>query len=157
MAKTLPPPGPLPAGEHAGCDTSGMLLVHRIFRWLYRELPQLVREVEPGDTARSAIVGRYAHLDFFALHMHHETEDMVLWDRLEAREPGCALHVGQMRGQHAEVAGTARADRAAAGALGRQRRSRTSRRLRQRHRGAARPLGAHLGQEEDDTCRSRAR
>ncbi|MBM7820150.1 hemerythrin-like domain-containing protein [Cellulosimicrobium cellulans] len=104
MTSRLPPPGPLPAGQHAGCDTSGMFLVHRIFRWLYRELPVLVREVAPGDTARSAVVGRYAHLDFFALHMHHETEDMVLWDRLEARAPACALHVGQMRAQHAEVA-----------------------------------------------------
>jgi hemerythrin-like domain-containing protein len=81
-----------------------MFLVHRIFRWLYRELPALVREVASGDTARSAVVGRYAHLDFFALHMHHETEDVVLWDRLEARAPACALHVGQMRAQHAEVA-----------------------------------------------------
>ena len=104
MANKLPPPGPLAAGQHAGCDTSGMILVHRIFRWLYRELPLLVREVEPGDIARSAIVGRYAHLDFFALHMHHETEDMAFWDRLKAREPGCTLHVGQMRAQHAEVA-----------------------------------------------------
>lgn len=104
MVHRLPPPGELPAGQHPGCDTSGMILVHRIFRWLYRELPELVREVEPGDTARSAVVGRYAHLDFFALHMHHETEDMVLWDRLAAREPTCALHVGRMRAQHAEVA-----------------------------------------------------
>lgn len=104
MPKRLPPPGPLPAGQHPGCDTSGMFLVHRIFRWLYRELPQLVREVEPGDTERSAVVGRYAHLDFFALHLHHGTEDMVLWDRLEMREPACALHVGQMRAQHAAVA-----------------------------------------------------
>lgn len=104
VATRLPPPGPLPAGQHAGCDTSGMLLVHRIFRWLYRQLPELVREVRAGDTERAAVVGRYAHLDFFALHLHHETEDMVLWDRLETREPACALHVGQMRAQHAEVA-----------------------------------------------------
>ena len=104
MTSRLPPPGPLPAGQQPGCDTSGMLLVHRIFRWLYRELPELVREVGPGDTTRAAVVGRYAHLDFFALHMHHETEDMVLWDRLVAREPACTLDVGQMRAQHAEVA-----------------------------------------------------
>ena len=81
-----------------------MIRVHRIFRWQNRKLPEPVREVEPGDTERSAIVGRYAHLDFFALRMHHETEDMVLWDRLVARGPACALHVGQMRAQHAEVA-----------------------------------------------------
>ena len=78
--------------------------MHRIFRWLYRELPKLIREVEPGDTERAAVVGRYAHLDFVALHMHHETEDLALWDRLAVRNPGCALHVDQMRAQHAEVA-----------------------------------------------------
>lgn len=94
----------MPEGQRPGCDTSGLILVHRIFRWLYRELPLLIREVEPGDTARAAIVGRYANLDFFALHMHHETEDIALWDRLVSRDPGCALHVDQMRAQHAEVA-----------------------------------------------------
>lgn len=104
MVTKLPSSGAMPPGQEAGCDTSGLVLVHRIFRWLYRELPVLIREVEPGDTARSAIVGRYAHLDFFALHMHHETEDTALWDRLTARDPACAVHVAQMRAQHAEVA-----------------------------------------------------
>ncbi|NHB84297.1 hemerythrin domain-containing protein [Tessaracoccus sp. HDW20] len=37
------------------------------------------------------------------LHTHHESEDELLWDRLEKRAPGCALHVGQMRAHHAEV------------------------------------------------------
>jgi hemerythrin-like domain-containing protein len=104
MVTKLPSSGAMPAGQEPGCDTSGLILVHRIFRWLYRELPGLIREVRPGDTARSKIVGRYAHLDFFALHMHHETEDLALWDRLTTRDPGCALHVDQMRAQHAEVA-----------------------------------------------------
>ncbi|MGN8550992.1 UNVERIFIED_CONTAM: hemerythrin domain-containing protein [Microbacterium sp. SLM126] len=104
MVTKLPSSGAMPAGQEPGCDTSGLILVHRIFRWLYRELPGLIREVVPGDTERSAIVGRYAHLDFFALHMHHETEDMALWDKLTTRDPGCALHVDQMRAQHAEVA-----------------------------------------------------
>jgi hemerythrin-like domain-containing protein len=104
MAERLPSSGSLPDGQVAGCDTSGMILVHRIFRWLYRELPLLVRDVDAGDIGRSAIVGDYAKLDFFALHLHHETEDTVLWDRLTARDPGCAMHVDQMRAQHAEVA-----------------------------------------------------
>lgn len=94
----------IPEGQQPGCDTSGLILVHRIFRWLYRELPQLVREVDAGDLSRAAIVGRYAHLDFYALHMHHETEDIALWDRLASRDPGCAMHVEQMRAQHADVA-----------------------------------------------------
>lgn len=104
MATKLPSSGSLPEGQVPGCDTSGLILVHRIFRWLYRELPVLIREVEAGDLARAAIVGDYAKLDFFALHLHHETEDTVLWDRLTTRDPGCATHVDQMRTQHAEVA-----------------------------------------------------
>jgi hemerythrin-like domain-containing protein len=104
MATKLPSSGGLPDGDTAGCDPSGLILVHRIFRWLYRELPLLIRDVDAGDVERAAIVGDYAKLDFFALHLHHETEDLVLWDRLTARDPGCAMHVDQMRTQHAEVA-----------------------------------------------------
>ncbi len=104
VAVKLPSSGALPEGQSPGCDPSGLILVHRIFRWLYRELPVLVREVQPGDLDRAAIVGDYAKLDFFALHLHHETEDTVLWDRLTARDPACTLHVDQMRAQHADVA-----------------------------------------------------
>jgi hemerythrin-like domain-containing protein len=105
MATKLPSSGSLPEGQTPGCDTSGLILVHRIFRWLYTELPVLIREVKPGDTERSAVVGTYANLYFFALHLHHETEDQLLWDRLTARAPGCAVHVDQMRAQHQDVAG----------------------------------------------------
>lgn len=104
MAAKLPSTGRRPDAEPPGCDTSGLILVHRIFRWLYRELPMLVREVKAGDVERAAIVGEYARLDFFALHMHHETEDMILWDRLTERDPACALHVQRMRDEHASVA-----------------------------------------------------
>jgi hemerythrin-like domain-containing protein len=105
MATKLPSSGSLPKGQTPGCDTSGLILVHRIFRWLYRELPVLIREVEPGDVARAEVVGIYAKLYFYALHLHHETEDALLWDRLTTRSPGCAVHVDQMRAQHADVAG----------------------------------------------------
>jgi hypothetical protein len=104
MATKLPSSGSLPEGQVPGCDTSGLILVHRIFRWLYRELPALIREVDAGDLERAAMVGDYAKLDFFALHLHHETEDTVLWDRLTTRDPACVAHVDQMKAQHAEVA-----------------------------------------------------
>jgi hemerythrin-like domain-containing protein len=150
MATKLPSSGSLPDGQAAGCDTSGLILVHRIFRWLYRELPQLIREVEPGDLDRAAIVGTYAQLDFFALHLHHETEDTVLWDRLTTRDPGCAAHVDQMRAQHAEVSSQlARIEPqlapwvATADADFRDAFARDIETLRD-------TLFAHLGQEEDD-------
>jgi hemerythrin-like domain-containing protein len=104
MATKLPSSGSLPKGQSPGCDTSGLILVHRIFRWLYRELPVLIREVEPGDVARAEVVGIYAKLYFYALHLHHETEDLMLWDRLTARDPACVANVDQMKAQHAEVA-----------------------------------------------------
>ena len=104
MATNLPSSGSLPEGQTAGCDTSGLILVHRIFRWLYRELPILIREVEPGDVERATLIGTYAKLYFFALHLHHQTEDDRLWDRLTTRAPACAVHVDQMRAQHADVA-----------------------------------------------------
>jgi hemerythrin-like domain-containing protein len=104
MVTKLPSSGSLPEGQVPGCDTSGLILVHRIFRWLYRELPLLIREVDAGDLDRAAVIGDYAKLDFFALHLHHETEDTVLWDRLTTRDPSCVVHVDQMKAQHAEVA-----------------------------------------------------
>lgn len=104
MATKLPSSGAPSNGQTPGCDTSGLILVHRIFRWLYRELPVLIREVEDGDVDRAAVIGVYAKLDFFALHLHHETEDLLLWDRLTTRDPACALHVDQMLAQHADVA-----------------------------------------------------
>jgi hemerythrin-like domain-containing protein len=95
---------PRPVGEPIGCDTSDLIQVHRIFRWLYGELPGLIRGVDEGDVGRATVVADYASMDFFALHLHHESEDVVLWDRLVQRSPACAPHVELMRAQHAEVA-----------------------------------------------------
>lgn len=95
---------PRPDSEPIGCDTSDIIQVHGIFRWLYGELPGLIRGVDDGDVGRAAVVADYASMDFFALHLHHESEDVVLWDRLLERSPGCGPHVAQMKVQHAQVA-----------------------------------------------------
>lgn len=93
-----------PAPGTVGCDTSDMVLVHRVFRYLFRDAPRLVREVDPGDRERTAIVAAHVRDIAGGLHNHHHTEDILLWDTLEQRSPGCALHIGLMRTQHAEVA-----------------------------------------------------
>ena len=82
---------PRPDGQPLGCDTSDLIQVHRIFRWLYRELPGLIRGVANGDIARASVVADYASMDFAALHLHHETEDVVLWDRLVERSPAVTV------------------------------------------------------------------
>jgi hypothetical protein len=85
------------------CDGRDMRIVHNAFLWGYQQAPVLVRDVAPGDTERSAFVGRWLGDLDATLHVHHEGEDQLLWDKLEQRAPACALHVGQMRAQHAQV------------------------------------------------------
>lgn len=92
-----------PAPAAVGCDTSGMVMIHRVYRHLYREAPAIVRRVPDGAAARTAVVAEHVRDIAHALHHHHRTEDELLWDDLEARAPACALHVGLMRSQHAEV------------------------------------------------------
>lgn len=105
MTERLPSTSdPLPEGETAGCDTSDILLVHRIFRWGFREMPRLVRAVAPGDRGRTETVADSVDLVLLGLHVHHEAEDLLLFDRVEARRPACAGTVDLMRDQHRRVA-----------------------------------------------------
>jgi hypothetical protein len=102
----VPAPGesapPVPAGPRL-CQGDDMRIVHNAFLWGYEQAPDAVRSVSPGDVRRSALVGRWlADMDA-SLHVHHEGEDTLLWDKLEQRAPACALHVGQMRVHHAQV------------------------------------------------------
>lgn len=80
-----------------------MLAAHRYFRKLFNDAPSLVRSVNAGDTAHATAVAD--HLDFMvrSLHAHHQGEDIVLWDELSERAPACAIHVEQMKAQHAMV------------------------------------------------------
>ncbi len=90
--------------EKLGCDTSDMLTIHALFRRAFTDVPGLVRGVADGDTARMLPVADHVRELAGALHHHHEGEDLLLWDTLEQRAPGCALHVGLMRSQHAATA-----------------------------------------------------
>jgi hemerythrin-like domain-containing protein len=93
----------LPSTGAPGCDTSDMVMIHGLFRSVYAEAPALVAGVAPGDTARAEIVGDHVAGLADSLHTHHHSEDLLLWDQLEARNPACAKHVGQMRTQHAAM------------------------------------------------------
>lgn len=89
--------------QKLGCDTADMLMIHRLFRWLFGDAPGLVRGVAAGDTARAEVVGAHIEQIVAGLHLHHQGEDLLLWDLLESRAPACALHVGQMRTQHQAI------------------------------------------------------
>ncbi|QGG41926.1 hemerythrin domain-containing protein [Aeromicrobium yanjiei] len=85
------------------CETDDMLLIHQVFRREFRLAGPMVRHVDAGNTAQAARVATYLAEIVTALHHHHHNEDEILWDTLVDRSPGCALHVGQMKAQHAAV------------------------------------------------------
>ena len=95
---------PLVPGGPKLCSGDDMRILHNAFLWGYEQAPGMVRGAPAGDTARSQFLGQWL-VDLDAtLHTHHESEDELLWDKLEQRAPACALHVGQMRAHHAQVA-----------------------------------------------------
>ena len=71
-------------------DVSDMYVVHRVFRREFVLIPQLVRQVAAGDTARAAVVGEHARLILLGLDIHHTGEDALLWPELLERDPPAA-------------------------------------------------------------------
>ncbi len=93
-----------PGGPSAGCDTSGLRIVHGMFRTVFSRATKLVSTADPEDTARVALVAD--HIDEFltALHNHHHHEDILWWDLLRQRAPESAPIVDRMQAQHQAVA-----------------------------------------------------
>ena len=87
----------------AMADVRDMYVVHRTFRRELRLLPELVRAVAPGDTARAAVLARHARMILLGLHLHHTGEDDVLWPLLLERCPPDAAVVHRMEAQHEQV------------------------------------------------------
>ena len=88
------------------CNGDDMRILHNAFLWGYEEAPGLAgaRGAPAGDVARSEFLGQWlADLDA-TLHTHHESEDEPPVGQVEQRAPACALHVGQMRADDAQVA-----------------------------------------------------
>ena len=84
-------------------DVHDMVVVHRVFRRELRLIPQLVRAVAPGDTARAAVLAGWSRMVLTGLHGHHTSEDLLLWPKLLERcEPDAEL-VHRMEEQHSRV------------------------------------------------------
>lgn len=96
----------MPAAKEAVMPTDAfdMAIAHRAFRNELGKGSGLVRDVERGDTARSAVVG--AHLQFIlaALHHHHAAEDDLVWPKLRARAPSSAEDIDRMEQAHRGIA-----------------------------------------------------
>jgi iron-sulfur cluster repair protein YtfE (RIC family) len=87
-----------------GCKTDDMKMIHAMFRREFRLAGPMIRHVADGDKARAARVAVALKELVTGLHHHHHGEDTLLWDTLVERSPACAIHVGLMKEQHAQVA-----------------------------------------------------
>jgi hypothetical protein len=90
-----------------------MPVIHRIFRRQFGEMRALVREVPAGDTARVRAVADHVEFLLDGLHMHHTTEDDLIWPKLLDRVGLDAPLVERMEVQHQQVDGSMTEVRAA--------------------------------------------
>ncbi|MDI5973482.1 hemerythrin domain-containing protein [Streptomyces sp. SL13] len=83
-------------------DTHEMVLIHRVLRREFGQLPRLFRAAA-GDRARSKVIGAHARemLDF--LHTHHTGEDELLFPLLRERAVLDPELMDRMDTQHAQV------------------------------------------------------
>jgi iron-sulfur cluster repair protein YtfE (RIC family) len=89
--------------QHTEPDTHEMVIVHRVFRREFRLLPDLIRRVGEGDTARAAVLAEHATDLVTGLHHHHVAEDDLLWPPL-LRQAKLHTHlVHRMEAQHTDL------------------------------------------------------
>jgi len=84
-------------------DMHDMVVVHRVFRRELRSIPELLLATAPGDVDRAAVVAGHARLILSGLHLHHTSEDDLLWPLLAERCPDSAELLERMQAQHASV------------------------------------------------------
>ena len=91
-----------------GVDTHEMVLIHRVIRREFGQLPRLFRSAA-NDRARSKVIGAHARemLDF--LHTHHTGEDELLFPLLRKRTTLDRDLMDRMDAQHAQVDDTVEA------------------------------------------------
>lgn len=83
-------------------DTHEMVLIHRVIRREFGQLPRLFRAAA-GDRARSKLVGAHAKEMLEFLHTHHSGEDELLFPLLRKRTTLDPELMDRMDAQHAVV------------------------------------------------------
>lgn len=84
-------------------DTSDMLAVHKALRVALGAGAARVRAVDPGDTARRALIADYYENVLWFLDVHHNGEEELVFPKIRERSPGSAALVDEMEAQHHEV------------------------------------------------------
>jgi len=85
------------------CQSTDMVLVHRVFRRELGLLPAMMRAVEPGDSARAVVVSAHCRELTTALRHHHAAESELLVPKLLRRgalDPSVERHMLQRHRTH---------------------------------------------------------
>ena len=80
-----------------------MPIIHRIFRRQFPEVRALVQEVPATDATRVGAVADHLAFLLDGLHMHHTTEDDLIWPQLLDRAGLDAPLVQRMEEQHQQI------------------------------------------------------
>ena len=87
----------------AGKATREMPIIHRIFRRQFAEAQELVQEVPAADATRVGAVSDHLGFLLDGLHMHHTTEDDLIWPKLLDRAGIDVPLVKRMEEQHRQI------------------------------------------------------
>lgn len=85
-------------------DTSDMLMIHGVFRGELHAASARIQGVSPGDRERAKLIAEHYAFVLAALQIHHETEDELLWPKLNQRVEFKRELVARMEGQHGQIA-----------------------------------------------------
>jgi hemerythrin-like domain-containing protein len=80
-----------------------MPIIHRIFRRQFAEVRALVPEAPAADATRVGAVADHLGFLLDGLHMHHTTEDDLIWPKLLDRAGLDAPLVERMEEQHQQI------------------------------------------------------
>lgn len=87
----------------AGSAAREMPIIHRIFRRQFAEVRALVREVPAAGATRVGAVADHLAFLLDGLHMHHTTEDDLIWPKLLDRAGLDRPLVERMGEQHQRI------------------------------------------------------
>lgn len=132
----------------AGPAAREMPLIHRIFRRQFAEVRALVPELSSADGAQVSVVADHLGFLLDGLHMHHTTEDELIWPRLLERVGVDAPLVERMEEQHHQIDVSVDDVRAAMSAWRTEPTPAASSALADRIGGFLVVLEAHLDEEE---------